>query len=123
MVPAVADHSFAPERVLEQTPCSHDASSDPLLNVTPDAEFTGDRQFLQFLQEHFELPSLPEPTDLLIEDLGFDSLRMLELVDAIEDLAAQRTARPPNPVEYPLLLTPGDAFQFFQAVLGEGVPQ
>jgi acyl carrier protein len=83
----------------------------------------GIREFADLVQREYELDRAPNPSDRLIEDLGFDSLRLFDLVMFVFELANV------NPqgggMAFPVLETFDDAFTFFGSVTspssGEGM--
>lgn len=69
-------------------------------------------EFRSEIAIYFELESEIEPGTRLIEDLGFDSLRMIELVSFIEDTAGLDEGDASE--EYPILETIQDCFDYLQ---------
>lgn len=87
--------------------------------------------FRSFIQAEFNLPDCPNGHARLVEDLGFDSLLLLELVIVIHDVfGPSGTNEPDAPREYPILTTVNDALAYaadvasaFGEVLGAGVKE
>lgn len=69
--------------------------------------------FCSFIQSEFDLPDRPNGRDRLVEDLGFDSLLMLELIVVIHEAFGSSTLGSPQPPsEYPILTTVEDALAY-----------
>jgi acyl carrier protein len=66
---------------------------------------------VQAIRVEFDLPDDIDPEMLLIEDLAFDSLRVINLIAFIEELAGIQVGQAPD--EYPVLLTVNDAMDYF----------
>ncbi|MDA8367842.1 MAG: hypothetical protein M0Z62_12940 [Actinomycetota bacterium] len=69
--------------------------------------------FCSFIQGEFDLPERPDGRDRLVEDLGFDSFLLLELVVVIHEAFGRSSTTGPKPAgEYPILTTVDDALAY-----------
>jgi len=72
------------------------------------------------LSNEFSLPKSCTDDSRLIEDLGFDSLRLLELIVFIEESAGRR-AQTSSELEFPMLETIGDAIAYWDELHADGI--
>ena len=63
------------------------------------------------IRDEFEMSPTATAESKLIEDLGFDSLQMIQLIYFVEELAGLNTEEPS--AEFPLLITLQDAVDYY----------
>lgn len=68
-------------------------------------------EFMCVLAKEFHGDGRYRPEDRLVEDLGFHSMSLLELVLFVEELATQPGIDSPS---FPLLVTVSDAFVYYR---------
>lgn len=85
----------------------------------------GDTDFCRYVAEAFSLSSVPRTEDRLADDLGFDSVAVLELVLVVEELAGAARGGGEGGApseEFPALETVADAYALFRERSARGVP-
>lgn len=84
-----------------------------------------DTDFCRYVAEAFSLSAVPRTEDRLADDLGFDSVAVLELVLVVEELAGAAHGGEEGGVpseEFPALETVADAYALFRERSARGVP-
>jgi acyl carrier protein len=74
--------------------------------------------FGELNQVELGLARRPAATDLLVDDLGLDSVQMLELVMVIEDAAGVEHVSDARYSQFPVLVSVHDAFSWFEELRG-----
>ncbi|MGH9090704.1 MAG: phosphopantetheine-binding protein [Acidimicrobiales bacterium] len=101
----------------------HPGVPDSALGVRGAVDGSGDldeAQILSLISEELQLPPGTGAESSLADDLGFDSLRLIELVTFVESLAGCEGRDVPD--EYPLLVTVGDAVEYYGSLLARPAP-
>lgn len=70
--------------------------------------------FLEQVRAHFLIPE-KSPIDQRLDSLGFDSLRTLELVSFVEDMAGLPPGESPD--AYPILESVSDAVDYYSELV------
>ena len=76
-----------------------------------------EEEFIDCIAGEFDLSPVPSAKSLLVEELGFDSVDMVNLVAYVEELA--EVSQIPDADIYPVIRTVGEAYSYLLDVIGE----
>ncbi|MGA8726005.1 MAG: hypothetical protein WB565_13280 [Acidimicrobiales bacterium] len=78
-------------------------------------------EFISSLISEFDIEGVPESSTRFIDQLGFDSVNMLDLVLYVEELAGGAKQRLSS--SYPVIASIKDAYIYYEDVISIGIPE